>query len=89
MSNTWSKIKPTVGKWYLSIAPDKRVSSPIILCPVEKCQIEQSEFDPTLLYVWVNKSWLELDNELFSGAMWQKIEPVPSDPFIENLCKVS
>ena len=84
MSNTWSKIKPTVGEWYLSIAPDKRDGSPIPICPVCKCQVDRLDGPPNYLYVLVDRAWIPLENELFSGAMWQRIEAPPIDPFIEN-----
>lgn len=87
---TWTKDKPTPGKWWLSIAPEKRTSDDFLAVfgsAVVRCNVYASRTLPGepvrlsvhlegQLYFWLTDPW-------FDGALWMKNEH-PADPFAEQ-----
>ena len=80
---TWTKDKPTAGKWWLSLAPDRRSNR---FQPVIQCSVFASQFDePGQLRVRLDDAhYRPLGDACFTGAQWRPVEEKPSDPFAEQ-----
>ena len=79
--STWTKDKPTLGEWWLSIAPDKRnprlgVQWPAVL----RCLIVDAG---NLLCAQFGRALFRLDLDIFVGAQWMPAKD-PADPFAEQ-----
>ena len=91
----WTKHDPVAdGKYWLSIAPEKRPSAnrrndfpPVIRCQVHTFfGLPQQSANRSGRYVQYDRSgeWLPLDQDWFNGAQWKRVDPDPADPFAEQ-----
>ena len=79
--NTWTKDKPTLGEWWLSVAPDKRTPGlGVQWPPVLRCLIVDAG---NLLCAQFGRALFRLDLDIFVGAQWKRVDPDPADPFAE------
>lgn len=92
----WTTAEPSIGTYWLSIAPEKRPSANgrTDFPAVVKCQVDMVSpfrlpitvsFPPTL-HVKYDKGgdWLPLDQDWFNGAQWRRVDPDPADPFADK-----
>lgn len=90
--NGWTTDKPSIGTYWLSIHPDKRLSAGANPYPaVIKCKV--ALFSPGRLFVVEGVAatkhvreegggyWRPLDQDWFQGAQWKPVEADPTDPF--------
>ena len=91
--STWTKDKPTPGKWRLSFAPEKRgtpihegifnygTRSATVRCSV----VKMSHKGEQRLCVdhLPGGALLDLSDDIFDGALWMP-DPDPADPFAET-----
>ena len=80
--STWTKDKPTLGEWWLSVAPDKRTPGlGVQWPPVLRCLIVDAG---NLLCAQFGRARFRLDLDIFVGAQWKRVDPDPADPFAEQ-----
>ena len=90
----WTTEEPSIGTWWLSIAPDKRPANHGPDFPaVIKCHVDMM----TPGFAWCiegttitkharydrSGDWLPLDQDWFKGAQWKIVDPAPADPFAD------
>ena len=77
------------GRYWLSIAPDKRLSlrGEVEFPAVAEALIYTfSRPQPKLYFRHRNGGeWTPLDDGRFNGAKWKPVDPDPADPFAEPL----
>ena len=82
--STWTKDKPTTGKWWVSLAPTRRVHNQYseLFPALVRCNVRneagqtQVQFPPISL-------WHSADLPIFEGALWMRNDD-PADPFAEQ-----
>ena len=91
--NTWTKDKPTTGKWRVSIAPEKRTSDAAFKYmfdgPVSRCEVASYELEQGKRQLHVSitdnsefRCLYPLTDPWFDGALLMRDEH-PVDPFAE------
>ena len=78
--STWTKDKPTLGEWWLSVAPNNRTPG-VQWPPVLRCLIVDAG---NLLCAQFGRALFRLDLDIFVGAQWKRVDPAPADPFAET-----
>jgi len=80
--STWTKDKPTPGKWWVSLAPEKRNPrlgvqwEAVLLCLI----VDAGD----LLFVQFGRARFRLALDIFVGAQWKRVDPDPADPFADK-----
>ena len=87
----WTTAEPSIGTYWLSIAPEKRPSASgrtdfpaVIMCHVAMFPVHGLFADSQPgLYVHYDKGgdWLPLAQDWFKGAQWKRVDMTPTDPF--------
>ena len=80
----WTKTPPTQpGRYWLSIAPDKRNRNDQPLPAVIRCDARERVGKNGYLYYLQGFNWSNSEDHLLDGALWFA-ESEPSDPFMES-----
>ena len=79
--STWTKDKPTPGKWWVSIAPEKRDH---IMTDVMRFYVIKSMSGDLFAQHPGSGVRIILTDPCFDGAQWKPVEPNPADPFAEQ-----
>ena len=88
--STWTKDKPTPGKWWVSIAPEKRMGNDFLYAfgAGTFCAIVYKTYDNDGAEILMARREnrhpsSRLTDAIFDGALWMRNED-PADPFAET-----
>ena len=88
--STWTKDKPTPGKWWVSIAPEKRIGNDFLyafgagtFCAQVFLYIDCDGSDVLMARRENRFPSSRLTDAIFDGALWMRNED-PADPFVET-----
>ena len=89
--STWTKDKPTPGKWWVSIAPEKRIGNDFLyafgagtFCAQVFLYIDCDGSDVLMARRENRFPSSRLTDAIFDGALWKRVDPDPADPFAEQ-----